>query len=36
MTSVANAVEMDLEDSATYERMAEAIAFMRQPPPQPA
>jgi AraC family transcriptional regulator of adaptative response/methylated-DNA-[protein]-cysteine methyltransferase len=30
MTSVANAVEMDLEDSATYERMAEAIAFMRQ------
>jgi AraC family transcriptional regulator of adaptative response/methylated-DNA-[protein]-cysteine methyltransferase len=30
MTSVANAGEMDLEDSATYERMAEAIAFMRQ------
>jgi AraC family transcriptional regulator of adaptative response/methylated-DNA-[protein]-cysteine methyltransferase len=30
MTSVANAGEMDLEDSATYGRMAEAIAFMRQ------
>lgn len=30
MTSLATSVEMDLEDSATYERMAEAIAFMRQ------
>jgi AraC family transcriptional regulator of adaptative response/methylated-DNA-[protein]-cysteine methyltransferase len=30
MTSVANAVEIDRGDSATYERMAEAIAFMRQ------